>query len=897
MFFNHQQNIRIVHAANILSGFLMLLVFLFNSPVNAVAQEPGQIQPDTIGAITDSLNQSADSLKADTLAASEKIKEKGILEAPVIYASEDSFIISMGEQKTYLFKDASVDYQNISLKANYIEFNIGTNTVIASGMVDSAGLIAGKPIFKQGADEYDSDTIRYNFESHKGIIKNIITKQGDGYLHSTRTKRLEDGEIHISKGKYTTCDDPHPHFYIRLTKAIAIPKDKILSGPAYMVMEDIPLPLALPFGFFPNTTTRSSGLIIPTYGEEQTRGFYLRNGGWYFALNDYFDLTLLGSVYSRGTWGLSGSSVYKVNYKFNGRFNAEFVKNQVKDDPEYVESSDFKITWNHSQDAKANPSQRFSASVNFSTHAYDKNQSYNINEYLTNTKSSSISYSKTWEGSPFNLTANLQHSQNSKNNTVNLSLPIMAFNMNRVYPFRGKNDDGKYNWFENIQVSYAAKLENRINATDSTLFTKKTLENMSNGFSHSIPISLTNIKILHNFVNITPGISYNGVLYTKYIQKTPVYTDTSLYINEIRIDTIDRVTYAQSLSASLSISVNPKFYGNYQSTKPNSYVAIVRHVMSPSASFSFSPDMSGVMPNYYRTLATNGSVTQPLETEEYSVYEGQIYGTPSVNGRSGSLSLRLNNTLEMKVRPKNDTTGELKKVSILDNLNFSTGYSPFVDHYHWSNLAMTGSTTLFEKKVNVQFSTVFNPYALDSSGNKVDKYLIKEDGKLFRTTNARITIGFDLKSAAGDKKESLSTTAPEGEPRGESNPTLDALNESPAYYGDYVDYDIPWTLRVDYSWAYTKERLTPSFTHTIRLGGDISLTPKWKISMNTGYDFIAKAFTMTNINFHRDLHCWEMRFSVVPFGERRSYSFSISAKSSILRDVKYNKSQSWRDNF
>jgi len=848
-----------------------LLLFLFVSAFLNHAQEPNQVRSEQLILLADTSGIAPDSILVDSAATGAKKIKKNVLEAPVSYASQDSFIILVGEQKTFLYKDGSVDYQNISLKADYIDFNLGTSTVLATGMVDTAGLIAGKPVFTQGEEELKSDTIRYNFKTHKGIIKYIITKQGEGYLHSARTKRLEDGEIHISKGKYTTCDEPHPHFYIRLTKAIAIPQKKIVSGPAYMVLEDIPLPLALPFGFFPNTTTRSSGLIIPTYGEELNRGFYLRDGGWYFALSDHVDFTVLGRIYSRGTWGITALSDYKVRYRYSGRFNIEYVSNRVNDDPTFKKSRDFKISWTHTQDAKANPSRQFSASVNFTSSAYDKNQSYNINDYLTNTKNSSISYRKSWPGTPFNMNANLQHSQNSRNKSVDLTLPVMTFNMNSIYPFRGKNDnDGDYNWLENIQISYKAMLKNRIKATDSTLFASKTLENMENGFSHSLPISLDNIK-LFKFINISPGLSYNGVLYTKYIVKRPVISDTTLFSHQIETDTIQKVTYAHSMATSLGISASPKLYGTYQSIRPNSYIAAIRHVMTPSVSVSFSPDMSKLMPDYYQTVVTGRSIAQPVKYTEYSIYEGQPFGTPSVKGRSGSVSLGLRNNLEMKVRAKNDTTGELKKVSILDNLNFSASYNPFAKTFHWSSLNMTGSTKLFSKKVDIQFGATFNPYALDSAGTQViDKFLIREKGKLFRTTRAYVNMGFNLKSSAGDKKAPPASLNPSDETADESNTTLDYLDESAGYYGEYVDFDVPWSL---------------------------SLTPKWKIGLNSGYDFVKKDFSTTNFSIHRDLHCWDMRFTVVPFGDRRSYSFTISAKNALLRDLKYNKRRSWFDNF
>jgi hypothetical protein len=874
----------------ILIGLLLKLTLLPCLAQQTTEEAQNQLQIMS----ADSAGHYPDSVITDTLTVKGAEKKKNILESEVKYASEDSMSISLGEQKLYLYKNASVTYQNIDLKANYIEFDMNINTVSANGMADTSGQIAGKPVFKQGAEEFSSDTIQYNFDTHKGLIKYIITKQGEGYLHSNRTKRLENGEINVSKGKYTTCDDPHPHFYIGLTKAIVIPDKKIVSGPAYMVLEDIPMPLALPFGFFPSTSTRASGLLIPTYGEEQNRGFYLRNGGWYFALNDYLDFTVLGSVYSRGSWGLTGSSVYKVRYRFSGRFNVDFMNNQVEDDPSFTPSKDFRISWNHSQDPKANPNRKFSANVNFSTTSYEKNNSYNMNDYLTNTKTSSISFAKAWPGSPFNLNANIQQSQNSKTSIINLTLPNMTLNMNRVYPFRGKKSDGNYNWLENIQISYNSKLENRISAPDSLFFTQQTLNTMKNGFSHSIPISLSNIKLL-KFINITPGISYNGVLYTSYLNKKSAY-DTSIFLNQVVTDTIRKVTYAHSVSASLGISAIPKLYGMFLSTNPDSRVVAVRHVLTPSLAFNFSPDLSGIMPDYYRDVASPNSITLPSQHKEYSIYEGYIYGTPTVNGRSGSVSMSLNNNLEMKVRAKTDSTVEEKKVSILDNFNFNTSYNPFVQEFRWSPINMTGSTRLFNKQVDVRFGATFNPYALDSAGRKVDKFLIHEEGKLFRTTRGYIDIGFNLQSAAGDK--SKSTPGATEDFTDETNPTLDMLDESAGYNADdYVDFSIPWSFNMDYSWSFSKESLKATYTHTIRINGDISITPKWKIGLNSGYDMVSKKVTTTNISVHRDLHCWEMRFNVVPFGERRSYSFTINAKSSILRDVKYNKAKSWYDNF
>ncbi len=832
-------------------------------------------------------------LRADTSAFQAADSGKVVLDAEVRYAADDSLTISVRQQRIFLYRNGSVDYEDINLKADYIEFDLNSKTVRANGMPDSSGNVTGKPVFVQGQETFESDTLRYNFDSRKGIIKRIITEQGEGYLHSEKTKRLEDGQIHISDGKYTTCDDPNPHFYIKLTKAIAIPDEKIVSGPAYLVLEDIPLPLALPFGFFPFTSTRASGLIIPTYGEEKTRGFFLRNGGWYVALNDYVDFTILGNVYSRGTWGLTASSVYTVRYRFSGNLSAEFYNNRVNDDPDFEGSRDFKISWTHTQDAKANPTRKFSANVNFSTLSYDKNHSYNMTDYITNTKSSSISFSKTWPGRPFNLTANINQTQNSQSRMINMTLPNISFNVSRLYPFRGKNTSGNYNWFQNIQLSYSSKLENRISAPDSSFFTRNTLEKMKNGFYHSIPVSLTNIK-LFDVINISPGISYNGMLYTSYITRRMI-SDTAIFAKSAVNDTVRKITYAHALTASLGISASPKIYTMLTARNPDARVTAIRHVMTPSVSFSFAPDMSSIMPDYYRTITYPATITMPAATEKYSIYENNLYGTPVPQGRSGSLSLALNNNLEMKVRSARDSAGEIRKVAILKNLNFSASYSPFAKNYRWSSLNMSGATSLFTDKLNIQFGATFDPYATDSAGRKTDRYLIREKGRLFRTTAAHLSASFSLRSQGAG-----SGTASDSQPDQptEGSTVLTPIEESTGLFGgEYVDFDIPWSLNVDYSWSFSKPGREAFYNHTVRLSGDLSLTPRWKIGMNSGFDFVTGRVTTTNISIYRDLHCWEMRFSVVPFGDRRSYTFTISAKSSILRDVKYNKSRSWYDNF
>lgn len=875
---------------------LTCIVFFSVAVFFRLSSQETEIQADSLRSVdlfSDYVPQ--DTVIADTIRlGGQPVREK-ILESEVEYSSDDSLSISVLQEKIFLYKNADINYQNINLKADYVEFDFNDNTVMANGLPDSTGNIAGKPSFTQGAETFNSDSLRYNFDTEKGVIKNIITQEGEGYLHGYKTKLLKNDEIHMSQGIYTTCNLEHPHFYIRLTKAITIPKEKVISGPAYLVVEDIPLPLALPFGFFPYTDDRASGLIIPTYGEEKTRGFFLRNGGWYFVLNDYIDFTILGTLYSRGTWGLTASSVYKLRYKFSGRFNVDYYSNNVNDDPTFSKSKDLRISWSHTQDAKANPTRKFSANVNYSTTSYDKNHSYNVEDYITNTKSSSISLSKNWPGSPFNLSANMNMTQNSQTHILNMTFPSLTFNMNRIYPFRRKNTSGDYNWLENIQISYSSELENRISSPDSTFFTKQNLERMRNGFHHTIPISLTNVK-LWNIINITPSIRYNGMLYTQYIEKS-LFSDTAIYSKKLVIDTVRKITYAHSVSTSIGISASPKIYGMIQSKKANSYIEAIRHVIQPSVSFSFAPDMSGIMPNYYRKIAYPGTITKPVSYEEYSIYEGSLYGTPTIQGKSGSFSFGLNNNLEMKVRPRNDTTSESKKVTLLKNLNFSMSYNPFADNFRWSTLRMSGTTSLFSNNLDIQFGATFDPYALDSVGRRIDRYLIKDKAGLFRITNANISANFSLQSKILSSQEDVSSQSTQI-PEEEMTTVLTPLEESTEYYtSEYVDFNVPWTLNVNYNWSYSKSGLKPVINHTIRIGGNIKLTSKWNIGMNSGFDFVARKFTLTNISIYRDLHCWEMIFNVVPFGDRRSYTFTIRARSTILRDVKYSKSRSWWDNF
>lgn len=883
-----------MHKINHILYFVLTFFLLFNNTV--FSQEP-QDSTQSIDIYADStIMTPSDFLNADsTRTDSMKRKSSAGIDSEVVYTAEDSVVFGMDNKKVFLYKNAVVTYEDMELQADYIEFDMTTNEVFAKGMPDSTGKIVGRPIFKDADQEMNAHQLRYNFKSQRGYIEAVITEQEGGYLHAEKTKKDEMGNIHLKNGKYTTCEAEHPHFYVALTKAKSIPGDKIVSGPAYLVLEDVPLPIGIPFGFFPNTKTNTSGILIPQYGEEVNRGFYLRNGGYYLAINEYMDLTVTGDIYTNGTWGLRAGTKYRKRYRFNGSFNARIYQNisgeRGLDD--FSKSTDYSVLWSHSQDAKANPYQTFRASVNLSSRRFDRNHSRILTNALTNTKQSSISYQKRWPTSPFNFSVSANHSQNSNTGAVNLNLPRMSFTMRSIYPFRSKNSTGKGGFWEDIQLSYTSNLDNRINTTDSLLFTNRVWDDMRNGFEHRVPLTWNLKPKRINSFTLSPNLTYRGVAYTRSIRKyraPNVAGDAdSTYVEESK-----GLYYAHSYYPSISASLAPKIYGLFQ-FKPGSKVQVIRHVISPSIGFSFIPDVSNFVPDYYRELKDeNGEVI-----ETYSIFQNGIYGTPALTSSSATMSFRLNNNLEAKVKPKSDTTEELTKVKIIDNFNFSTNAN-LKDSIIFSPVSFNASTSILKRKLSIRLNGAFDPYAINDNGRRINMAEYKKSGNIARLTSASLSMGLNLRGGSGktDQEEEEETDPIQNVPQGVRAPTseYDTFDED-YYYGEYVDFNIPWSLRVDYSMRYSKPRDVSSIIQTIRLSGDFSLTPKWKIGFNTGYDFKSSKVTTSNLSIYRDLHCWEMRLTAVPFGRFKSFNFQINAKSAILQDLKYNKRIPWQDNF
>lgn len=828
-----------------------------------------------------------------------KAKKKSDFKSPLNYTANDSMTYSAEYKKSFLFGDATIKYQDIDVTANYIDYDFASNNVFAKGVPDSVGVLKGRPNFKQGQDqEFTTDSMVYNFKNERGRTFLTNTKQGDGFLISDITKKQHDGTFHIKGGKYTTCDAEHPHFYLALSKAMIIPNDKIVSGPAHFVLEDVHLPLFIPFGFFPNRKKSTSGIIIPTYGEQVNRGFFLTNGGYYFALSQYFDLKLTGDIYANGTWGLNTASNYYKRYKFGGNFNFSYKEDRTGEEGyDLAITRLMSLTWNHHQDAKANPTSSFSASVNYSSSAYDKSFNYYDRQALiTNQKSSSVSYNKSW--TDMNLSANLRHSQSSSTKDISFTLPSVNFSVNRFYPFRRKTSSGEYKWYENIALSYTASMENNIKAKEDNLFTKKTLREAQNGFQHRIPFNV-NFKFLKYF-NLTPSLNYDGKLYTTQVRKWQAdsihYTaDTSYKVYYEKIDTLHKMSYAHGFSPSVSLSFNPTIYGMAVFGK-DSKIQAIRHVMTPNISFSFTPDIKSMVPNYYRTYRKYRESTKDTVDVKYSIYDGNIYGTPTVPVRSGSLSFGISNNLEMKVRSAKDTVTGTKKVKIIESLNVSSGYNIYQEEFKLSPFSISGTTALY-KEFRVNFNGTVDPYCLDSAGSRINRYYWKDHKGIGRMTNAGISFGYTFQSAQGKNKEGEGgkKEMSQNDRNNNSNNTNNSNNKPTKAKEDYSYFTIPWSFSFNYSLNYSKPAYKATVIQSLSFNGSFSLTPKWQVGFSSGYDFENKAFAYTSFNITRNLHCWSMNIDFAPFGPYRFYSFRIAAISTLLQDLKYDTRKDYND--
>lgn len=808
-----------------------------------------------------------------------KNKKKAVLDARIDYSAEDSLTFFLDNKDVFLYNKAKIDYDKMKLESGFMTVNFDTKTLFAEGVKDSTDTIAQAPIFKEGNAEYKSKELKYNFDTKQGLISNVFTKESDGYLHGEKVKKKDDRTMYISSGMFTTCDnEDHPHFGISFSKAKAITDDKIVTGPAWFSLMEIPLPVGIPFAYFPFTDGKKSGFLMPSYGNAANRGYYLRNIGWYFAINDYIDLALRGDIYTNLSYALNISSSYVKRYKYRGSIEFRYEDNHtgLKNTPSYSSSSDFKFRWTHSQEAKSHPYRTFSANVNLVSSKFNQ-YTTNVSDYFNNTTTSSIAFSTRF-GSAWSFTANLGESYNINSGAISLDLPSMTLSSIQFYPFRKKKSSGKRKWYEDISFSYRANLINTIDTYDSLLTSSDLIKNFRNGIMHSIPIS-SNVKILKH-LNWTNSISYTERWYTNSLSKT--------YNPET--DLIDKDTiygFIANRNANFTSSINTRLYGMF--TFKKGFIKAVRHVINPSISFNYTPDFSEPSLGFYDFYTDKEG-----KRVYYSKTENGVFGSPP-QGASGVISFSLGNNLEMKVPDKNDTVEGMRKIVLLEAFNISSGYDLARDSVNWQPLRLTARTTLF-KKLLINFSAAYTPYVLDSNGILTNELLWHKEGRLFQKQNSQWTLNMSWN--LNSKADHSQTTGDYHSPTEMQYSPFSNPNE---ILSEHVDFSIPWnlTLGVNYSrlssYIVSIAGYQTNQSATLTARGDLNLTEKWKIGFSSGYDFINKDFTYTSIDFYRDLHCWEMRMNWIPFGPRQGWNFSISVKAPMLQDLKYEKRNDFRN--
>lgn len=849
--------------------------------------QPTLATPDSIaGTMSKSLS---DTLASDTISdtsAKEKYiglpLSKNAITDIVKYKAKDSVVFLLDERKATLFKNGSIDYQDIYLEADSISVSFKTRMLYANGLTDSTGAVYGRPKFKDGNSEYNANGITYNFDSKKGIIRSVITQESEGFLHGSLVKKMNDSIMYLSSGKFTTCNYAHPHFALEFSHSKLITKDKIVTGPAYMTVGDVPTPLALPFAFFPFTKGRASGVLIPSYGWANNRGYYLRNGGYYFAINEYMDLSLIGDVYTNLSLAINPKSNYYRKYKYRGTVDIRYEQTRegLEGTSTHKRFNDFKVTWSHQQDAKANPNSRFSANVNLVSRNYSK-WTNNSSDYFNSTTTSSIAYSTTIAGF-LNFSANLGESYNINTRMIDLKLPTISLSTNQFHPFRRKNPQGSYRWYENITVSYAMNAINNINTVDTLLFSSNIMSRMQNGISHSIPIS-SSVKVLKYF-NWTNSINYNARWHFNSIRRSLDATT-----NQVVTDTV--WGFVTNRDVSFSSALNTRLYGMFNFKK--GFVKAFRHVINPSVSFNFRPDFGNEAFGFWRSYTDTAGIKH-----RYSIFEQNVYGGPS-DGKMGSVAMSIANNLEMKVKSSKDTVTGTKKIVLLENLSFSMSYDLAKDSLNWSSLAVSGRTTLFKNCV-INYSASFIPYYINEKNVVTNTFLWDKEKKLFQKQNSQWNVQLSWSLNNNTFKRGNKGTSPAA-----ASPVATEFQNpfnSPQTMGQVVDFSVPWNLSLAYTLSYVNRYYASmlgyesSVVQTLSLRGDISFTKNWKISFTSGYDFQSKAMSYTSIDIHRDLHCWEMHFSWVPFGYYKSWNFTINVKANMLQDLKYNKRNSYQDN-
>lgn len=857
-----------------------------------------------------------DSIRLDSIAR----KKSGGVDAPVTYSASDSLVYDAKNKVAHLYGSAQVKYENMDLASDRISMDIDKSNVKAMGTADSTaeGGVKGKPVFKMGSDEYDTDTIKFNFKSKKALINNVYTEQQDGFLSGMRSKRDSSGVIYLQHGRYTTCDDPHPDFYISLSRAKVRPGKDVVFGPAYLVVCDVPMPFAIPYGFFPFTKSYSSGFIMPTYGDESDRGFYLRDGGYYFAINDKWDLKLLGEIYTKGSWGLSAASNYRKRYKYSGSFYFSYQDTKTGDKgmPDFTEQESFKLQWNHRQDSKANPYSSLSASVNFASTSYERNNLnslYNPQSMTQSTRTSSVNWSTNFSSIGMSLTATTNLSQNMRDSSLAVTLPDLNINIARFYPFRRKKMVGDERWYEKIALSYTGHVSNSISTKEDLLFKSNLIKDWRNGWEHRIPVSAN--FTLFKYINISPNFNFTDRMYTNKVTKS--------WDEQKQVEVAD-TTYGfhNVYNWNMSISASTKLYGFWVPNRKlfGDKIQAIRHVLSPTVSFSYAPDFGASRYGYwdtYQKTDANGNVS----LVSYSPYQNSLFGVPG-KGKQGSISFTLGNNLEMKVKSDKDSTG-FKKISLIDAFDINMSYNTAAKVRPWSDLGIDLRLKWW-KNYTYSMHAVFATYAyeLDEQGNPyVGTHTEWGKGRFGRFQGMSQNFSFTLTPeklkklfGGGDDSDSDSSRNRDDDEGVDTNietnidEDMEAGKHGAKKKGGkaktdddgYMAFNMPWSLSVGYGITMREDtrrekfnestmRYPYKFTQTLNFSGNVRISDGWNISFSSGYDFENKAMSMTTASLQCDLHCFNMSCSVV-LAPYTSYNFTFRCNASTLTDaLKYDK--------
>lgn len=777
----------------------------------------------------------------------------------------------LASQTVYLFGASTVKYGDVELTADRIIFSFKNEEAQAFGAPDSNGVISGKPQFVQDGHTISADSIRYNFTSKQGLIRQVRTQEQETWVSAKLSKRLANGEVHSKGGMITTCDRPKPHYHFQVSRMIVVPDDKIVAGPALMKFGKVPAPLALPFGMFPNAKGGSSGVLIPLWGNDQTRGYYLLNGGWYMPLSDHADLQLTGDIYSRGSWSLRAGSNYRSRYRYNGNVDLSYstLLNSDPEFPDFSRQRTFFIRWAHQVDPKASLTDRFSASVNVgSSQNFTNNFNSSTQNYLSNTFQSNITWSHSWPGKPYSLTTNLRHSQNTLTRTFDFTLPSVTFNLQRIFPFQQLRPAGAPpRFYDQIGVNYTTNFDNRLSATEQQLSfgnLSRLGQSMRNGVRHTAAVSTT---LKNKIVSLNPEFRVTDRWYFDALRKT--YDPET---NSTRTDTVNEFRRACEWSAGATLT--SKFYGMY--TFRGDRLKAIRHVLTPSVGFNYRPDGS---------TQIEGPFGSDGATTSYSPFDIGIYGKPAA-GESGSMNLGLIQNLEAKVRDRkamSDSAAvtdavQLKKIKLFDFVGLTTNYDFLQDSLRWSPVNFSARTSFFNK-INVNFLSLFDPYAVNQQGQRIDRSERSVTGRLARMTFTNVAVGFDLKSKRYGQVPTANT-----------NNDQQVVEEADPSKGARINFSLPWHLAVNYSYdlnrSYANNTITDTQRQSVLFNGDINVLKYWKLGFSSGYDLEAEEFTPTSLNLYWDLHCWEFNFNIIPIGLRRSFSFRINVKASVLRDMK-----------